>query len=110
VASTFLVDHFDLFGLRQVTLYLRGVEYTPPPFRQPLAYRYVRHPLMLSTLIAFWATPRMSAGHLLFAAAMTLYTVVGIALEERDLLAEHGESYARYRAQVPKLLPVRRRR
>jgi protein-S-isoprenylcysteine O-methyltransferase Ste14 len=109
VASTFLVDHFDLFGLRQVTLFLRGVEYTPPPFRQPLVYRYVRHPLMLSTLIAFWATPRMSVGHLLFAAGMTLYTLVGVAFEERDLLAAHGESYARYRAQVPMLLPVPRR-
>jgi protein-S-isoprenylcysteine O-methyltransferase Ste14 len=110
VASTFLIDHFDLFGLRQVTLFLRGVEYTPPPFRQPAVYRYVRHPLMLSTLIAFWATPRMSVGHLLFAAGMTLYTLVGITFEEGDLLAAHGESYAMYRAQVPMLLPVRGRR
>jgi protein-S-isoprenylcysteine O-methyltransferase Ste14 len=110
VASTFLIDHFDLFGLRQVTLFLRGLEYTPPPFRQPLVYRYVRHPLMLSTLIAFWATPRMSIGHLLFAIGTTLYVLIGVALEEGDLLEVHGESYAAYRAQVPMLLPLRGRR
>ncbi len=105
VASTFLIDHFDLFGLRQVTLFLRGVEYTPPPFHQPLVYRFVRHPLMLSTLIAFWATPRMSVGHLVFAAGMTLYVFIGIAFEEGDLLAAHGEPYAKYRAQVAMLVP-----
>jgi protein-S-isoprenylcysteine O-methyltransferase Ste14 len=110
VASSFLIDHFDLFGLRQVTLFLRGVEYTPPPFKQPLVYRFVRHPLMLSTLIAFWATPRMSVGHLVFAVAMTLYVIIGVALEEGDLLAAHGESYAKYRAQVAMLAPLRWRR
>ncbi len=110
VASTFLIDHFDLFGLRQVTLFLRGVAYTPPAFKQPLVYRFVRHPLMLCLLIAFWATPRMSMGHLVFAAGMTLYILVGVAFEERDLLAEHGESYAEYRAQVGMLFPLRWRR
>jgi protein-S-isoprenylcysteine O-methyltransferase Ste14 len=110
VAATFLIDHFDLFGLRQVTLFLRGVEYTPLAFKRPLVYRFVRHPLMLCQLIAFWATPRMSVGHLVFAAGMTLYILVGIAFEERDLLAEYGESYAKYRAEVAMLAPLRWRR
>jgi protein-S-isoprenylcysteine O-methyltransferase Ste14 len=103
MASTHLIDHFDLFGLRQVTLFLRGVEYTPPAFKQPLVYRFVRHPLMLSTLIAFWATPRMSVGHLVLAVGMTLYTLIGIAFEEGDLLAAHGVArwgYAGARTQV----------
>jgi methanethiol S-methyltransferase len=110
IASTYLIDHFDLFGLRQVWLFLRGVAYTPPAFEQPLVYRYVRHPLMLCLLIAFWATPRMSVGHLLFAAGSTLYILIGIAFEERDLLAEHGEPYAAYRARVSMLVPLRLRR
>jgi len=109
-AATFLIDHFDLFGLRQVTLFLRGVEYAPPAFKRPLVYRFVRHPLMLCQLIAFWATPRMSVGHLVFAAGMTLYILIGIAFEEGDLLAEYGESYAKYRAEVAMLAPLRWRR
>lgn len=84
IASTFLIDHFDLFGLRQVVAYARGVEYGGVPWKDSFIYRWLRHPLMLSFLIAFWATPRMTAGHLLFAAGMTVYIVVGVALEERD--------------------------
>ncbi len=106
VASTFLIDHFDLFGLRQVTLYLRGIDYTPVPFRQPAVYRYVRHPLMLSFLVAFWATARMTVGHLIFALGMTVYILVGVTLEERDLVATHGAAYEEYRKRVSMLLPL----
>jgi protein-S-isoprenylcysteine O-methyltransferase Ste14 len=110
VASSFLIDHFDLFGLRQVWLYWRGEPYRPVRFKQPAAYRWLRHPMMLGFLLAFWATPQMSAGHALFAAAMTVYIGVGIAFEERDLAREHGDAYAHYRREVPMLLPWRRRR
>ena len=106
VVSTFLIDHFDLFGLRQVYLYLRGIEYTPVPFKEPLTYKYIRHPLMLSFLIAFWATPQMSIGHLLFAIGMTFVILIGIALEERDLLKAYGDTYARYRQQVSMIIPL----
>ena len=106
VVSTFLIDHFDLFGLRQVYLYLRGIEYTPVPFKEPMPYQYVRHPLMLSFLIAFWATPQMSIGHLLFAIGMTFVILIGIALEERDLLKAYGDTYARYRQQVSMIIPL----
>lgn len=105
VLSTFLINHFDLFGLRQVYLYLRGVEYTPVPFKQPIPYKYVRHPLMLAFLIAFWATPQMSAGHLLFSLGMTAFIFIGIAFEERDLIKTYGESYQRYRQQVSMIIP-----
>jgi protein-S-isoprenylcysteine O-methyltransferase Ste14 len=108
VLSSFLINHFDLFGLRQVTLYLLGIAYTPVPFKQPVVYRYVRHPLMLGFLVAFWATPRMSMGHLLFAAGMTLYILIGIWFEERDLLRSLGAEFQRYRKQVPALFPWRR--
>lgn len=103
--STHLIDHWDLFGLRQVWLYFRGRDYTPPRFASPWLYRQIRHPLYAGFLMAFWATPHMTAGHLLFALGMTAYVLVAIQLEERDLLAEHGESYARFRAQVPMLIP-----
>lgn len=109
-ASSFSIDHFDLFGLRQVTLCLRGQPYTPTPFKQPAVYRLVRHPLMLGFLIGFWATPHMSAGHLLFAASMTAYILVGIRFEESDLLRVHGERYARYRDRVAMLIPLPRRK
>jgi protein-S-isoprenylcysteine O-methyltransferase Ste14 len=103
--STFLIDHFDLFGLRQVWLYARRQPYTPPPFRKRLFYRWVRHPLLLGFLVAFWAAPRMTVGHLLFAAATTAYTLVAIRLEERDLARVHGSAYEEYRSQVGMLLP-----
>ena len=106
VISTFLINHFDLFGLRQVYLYLCGIEYTPVQFKEPLPYKYVRHPLMLSFLIAFWATPQMSIGHLQFAIGMTLVIFIGIAFEERDLLKAYGDSYARYRQQVSMIIPL----
>jgi methanethiol S-methyltransferase len=108
VISTFLINHFDLFGLRQVYLYLRGREYSPLDFKQPVPYRYTRHPLMFSILIAFWSTPQMSIDHFLFAAGMSLYILIGIRYEERDLLKAYGESYRRYRQRVAMLFPWRK--
>ena len=103
--STFLVDHFDLFGLRQVYLCWRGVPYTEVQFKMRSLYCYVRHPMMVGFIIAFWATPKMSAGHLLFAIAATGMILIGIQLEERDLLAAHGASYEEFRRRVPMLIP-----
>jgi protein-S-isoprenylcysteine O-methyltransferase Ste14 len=103
--STFLINHFDLFGLRQVWLHLRGREYTPLRFGMPGPYSSVRHPLYLGFILAFWAAPTMTVTHLLFAAVTTAYILVAIQLEERDLVAEHGESYRAYRRQVPMLVP-----
>ena len=107
--SSFAIDHFDLFGLRQVRLRFRGVEYAPVPFEQPWLYTIVRHPLMLGFLLAFWAAPTLTQGHLLFSLATTGYILVGIVLEERDLVRAHGPSYVIYTREVRMLLPIRRR-
>lgn len=105
LVATFLINHFDLFGLRQVYLYLRGREYTPLTFGTPGPYKHIRHPLYVGWLFAFWATPTMTAAHLVFALLTTAYILVAIQLEERDLLAAHGESYAEYQRRVPMLIP-----
>lgn len=103
--STFLLNHFDLFGLRQTWLYLRGREYAPLPFSKPFLYRYVRHPLYVGWFLIFWCTPTMSAGHLLFAIATTIYILVAVQLEERDLVRFHGEAYELYKKEVPMFVP-----
>lgn len=109
LVSTFLINHFDLFGLRQVWLQLRGQPYRPLPFKTPVLYRYVRHPLYVGWFFAFWSAPTMTVTHLFFAIATSAYILIAIQLEERDLVAAHPE-YEGYRRRVPMLVPFLRRR
>lgn len=109
LGSSFLIDHFELFGLRQVVRFFAGRPDESPRFRERALYRWVRHPLMLGFLLAFWATPVMSVGHLVFAALCTGYILVGLRIEERTLVALHGDAYRDYQRRVPMLLPLPRR-
>ncbi|MDY7081190.1 MAG: isoprenylcysteine carboxylmethyltransferase family protein [Halobacteria archaeon] len=107
LVSTFLIDHFRLFGLRQVYANLRDEDVTDevPEFQTPGLYNYVRHPMMTGILVLFWATPQMTLGHLFLASATTFYVILGVRLEERDLIDIYGEKYENYRDEVPMLLP-----
>jgi protein-S-isoprenylcysteine O-methyltransferase Ste14 len=103
--STFLINHFDLFGLRQVWLYFTGKEYEHLPFRTPFFYKHVRHPLYLGFIIAFWATATLTATHLVFAVTMTIYILIAIRFEENDLIKHLGIKYENYKRSAPMLIP-----
>jgi protein-S-isoprenylcysteine O-methyltransferase Ste14 len=106
--STFLIDHFDLFGLKQTTMYAMGRKYGGPKFRELLLYKVVRHPLMLGFLVAFWATPLMTVGHLFFAVVITGYVFLALRIEEETLIELHGDDYRDYQRRVRMLLPIPR--
>jgi protein-S-isoprenylcysteine O-methyltransferase Ste14 len=103
--STFLIDHFELFGVKQVLMHALGRERRTPHFQERFLYRYTRHPLMLGFLLAFWATPHMTQGHLFFASVTTAYILLALLIEERTLVALHGAAYQDYQRRVPKLIP-----
>lgn len=105
LVATFLINHFDLFGMRQVWLYFKDQPYTPLKFATPSFYRYVRHPLYVGWLLTFWATPTMTVAHLVFSIATTVYILIAIQFEERDLVKVHGSVYEQYRREVPMLVP-----
>lgn len=103
--STWMIDHFNLFGLKQVWNYMKKNNQNPPEFMEPGFYKYVRHPLMLGFLIAFWATPHMTVGHLVFSTGMTLYIFVGVYFEEKSMMRRFGDDYQEYKERVPKFIP-----
>jgi protein-S-isoprenylcysteine O-methyltransferase Ste14 len=104
--ATYLIDHYELFGIRQVLFYAQGKEMFPERFKAPWLYQYVRHPMMLGFLTGFWATPEMTVGHLVFAIGMSVYILIGISYEEKDLVRTFGKLYIRYRGLVPKIIPA----
>lgn len=106
LVGTFLINHFELFGLAQVFRYFQGKEFKWAAFRTPLLYGFVRHPIMLGFIIAFWATPKMSVGHLLFAFATTVYILIALQFEEKDLVEIHGEEYEAYQRRVSMIVPL----